>query len=229
MNRLNIRNAVTVVTLPRAWGRKFLTSLCPASEAAKLLAIAIAACLSAATPLVAQVAIQGETVYTMSGAPIEDAIIIIKEGKVAAIGKAADVNVPEGFDVLKAKVVTPGLIDAHTTVGFSGILNIDADQDQLERSQPVQPELRAIDAFNADEELIKWIRSYGVTTIHAGHGPGELISGQTLIAKTVGNTVEDAVLVPAKTVSVTLTAPRARRVASHRGLAGKWCRCCEPS
>ena len=66
--------------------------------------------------------------------------------------------------------------------------NQDHDQDQLERSAPIQPELRAIDAFNAQEDLIEWIRSFGVTTIHTGHAPGELISGQTLIAKTAGRT-----------------------------------------
>ncbi len=87
-------------------------------------------------------------------------------------------------------MVTPGLVDAHTTVGFSGIFNIKHDQDQLEHSAPIQPELRAIDAYNAGDALIEWIRSFGVTTIHAGHAPGELISGQTLIAKTRGDTVD---------------------------------------
>ena len=117
----------------------------------------------------------------------------------------------------------------HTTVGFSGILNIDGDQDQLERSEPVQPELRAIDAFDTQAELIAWVRSYGVTAIHAGHGPGELISGQTLIAKTVGGTAEAAILNPAKTVSVTLTAPARKTDNSHPEREARWLPCCEPS
>lgn len=201
-----------VATLARAWksSRQTIHRLAT-----------VATVLICAPELYAQVAIHGDTVYTMSGAPIQDAIVVIKAGKVAVIGKAADVKVPEGFEILKAKVVTPGLIDAHTTVGFSGIWNVDADQDQLERSQPVQPELRAIDAFNTDEELIKWIRSYGVTTIHAGHGPGELVSGQTLIAKTTGNTAEEAILVPAKTVSVTLTLPARKTDGKSPGTRGK--------
>ena len=44
----------------------------------------------------------------------------------------AEINVPEGFETLTAKIATPGLVDAHSTVGFSGILNIDHDHDQLE-------------------------------------------------------------------------------------------------
>ena len=77
------------------------------------------------------------------------------------------------------------------------MLNQPHDQDQLERSAPIQPELRAIDAYNAQEDLIEWIRGFGVTTVHTGHAPGELMSGQTLIAKTIGNTVADAVIVEA--------------------------------
>jgi imidazolonepropionase-like amidohydrolase len=48
------------------------------------------------------------------------------------------------------------------------------------------------------------VRSFGVTTIHTGHGPGALISGQTLIAKTSGATVEEAVIVPRAAIAGTL-------------------------
>merc|ERR1711964_886205 len=119
----------------------------------------------------AQVAIRGETVYTMAGAPIQDGMVVIQNGKIIAIGTADAIRVPDGVEVLRAKVVTPGLIDAHSTVGLAGILNYDHDQDQLEPSSPIQPELRALDAYNAHEELIDWVRSFGVTTIHTGHAP----------------------------------------------------------
>ena len=59
----------------------------------------------------------------------------------------------------------------------------------------MQPELRAIDAYNARERLVEWVRSFGVTTIHTGHAPGETISGQTMITKTFGNTIDDVTLV----------------------------------
>jgi imidazolonepropionase-like amidohydrolase len=48
------------------------------------------------------------------------------------------------------------------------------------------------------------LRSHGVTTMHTGHGPGSLISGQTMIVKTVGDEVEEAVIVPAAMVAATL-------------------------
>jgi imidazolonepropionase-like amidohydrolase len=140
----------------------------------------------------------------MAGPPIENGMVVIQNGKISAIGVASQIAVPQGFRVLEAAVVAPGLVDAHSTVGFSGILNQPHDQDQLERSAPIQPELRAIDGFNAQEDLMEWIRSFGVTTIHAGHAPGELISGQTLIAKTGGRTAADAVIVEARAVAATL-------------------------
>ncbi len=156
-------------------------------------------------PATAQLAVQGDRVYTMAGAAIQDGVVVIKDGKISAVGRAADVEIPAGFKVLKAKVVTPGLVDAHSVVGLAGILNFKHDQDQLEKSNPIQPELRALDAYNAQEDLIEWVRSFGVTTLHTGHAPGELISGQTLIVKTVGKTVEDAAMVKARAIAATLS------------------------
>ncbi|HTM54957.1 MAG TPA: hypothetical protein VL175_13070, partial [Pirellulales bacterium] len=142
--------------------------------------VALLLCASWCGAALGQVAVRAKTLHTMAGQKIDDAVIVIQEGKIAAVGPATQTKPPEGMRIIEANVVTPGLVDAHSTVGFSGILNHNHDQDQLERSSAVQPELRAIDAYNAQEELIEWIRSFGVTTVHAGHAPGELLSGQTL-------------------------------------------------
>jgi hypothetical protein len=42
--------------------------------------------------------------------------------------------------------------------------------------------------------LIEWVRSFGVTTMNTGHSPGALISGQTMIVKTVGHTADEAAI-----------------------------------
>ena len=89
-------------------------------------------------------------------------------------------------------------------VGLAGYLNQPHDQDQLERSAPLQPQLRAIDAYNAQEALVAWLRGFGVTTIHTGHGPGALVSGQTMVAKTRGATVEEAVVLPLAMIAANL-------------------------
>ena len=154
--------------------------------------------------LAQDIAVRGERIYTSAGAPIENGVVVIEDGRIAAVGPAASVSVPTGIEVVEAAVVTPGLIDAHTVVGMVGFLSQDGDQDQLERSAAIQPELRAIDAYNAREPLVEWLQTFGVTTIHTGHGPGEIISGQTMIAKTTGDTVAEAVVNPAAMVAATI-------------------------
>ena len=140
----------------------------------------------------------------MAGPPILDGVVLIRDGKIERVGPASSVTIPNGFRVLTAKVVTPGLIDAHTVVGIAGYLNQPHDQEQLEVSAPMQPELRAMDAYDARERLVEWLREFGITTIHTGHSSGVLISGRTMIVKTRGNNVEDAVVVPEAMVAATL-------------------------
>lgn len=152
-----------------------------------------------------QIAVRGKTVYTMAGAPIADGVVVMHEGKIAAVGPAATTPIPQGFTVLEAAVVTPGLVDARSTVGLSGMLNAAHDSDQLERSSPIQPELRAIDAYNPHERLVGYVRSFGVTVVNTGHAPGELISGQTFVVKTVGNTAEEALVRSECFVAATLS------------------------
>jgi imidazolonepropionase-like amidohydrolase len=172
---------------------------------AGLIGATLALALLAPAPLAAQLAIRGETVYTMAGAPIQDGVVLVgKDGKIEQVGAAARVRIPNGYRTLSAKVVTPGLVDAHSVVGLAGYLNQPHDQDQLERTHAIQPELRAIDAYNAREPLVDWLRQYGVTTVHTGHGPGALMSGQTMIVKTRGGTVGEALVDSVTMVAMTL-------------------------
>jgi len=157
-----------------------------------------------AAPAAPQIAVRGETVYTMAGAPLRDGVVLVRGGKIERVGAASQVRVPSGWRTLRAKVVTPGLVDAHSVVGIAGWLNQPHDQDQIEPSAPLQPELRAIDAYNPEDRLVDWVRSLGVTTLHTGHAPGTVVSGQTLVAKTRGRRVEDAVIVPAAMLAATL-------------------------
>ncbi len=152
----------------------------------------------------AQYAITADTVYTMTGDPIIDGVVLVQGRDIEAVGPASEVTVPDGYRQLEATVVTPGLIDARSTVGLSGIYNVEADQMQLDTSSPMQPELRAMDAYNAREELVHWIRSLGVTTVHTGHGPGATISGQTMIVKTNGRTVNEALVDSTTMVAMTI-------------------------
>jgi len=167
-----------------------------------LLALLLVA--TAGLPAHAQMAVRADTVYTMAGAPVLDGVVLVNGTTIEAVGAAGDVAIPDGYQTLDATVVTPGLIDARGTVGVSGLYNVPADQDQLDTSAPMQPELRAIDAYNPQEELVSFVRGLGVTTVHTGHAPGALVSGQTATFATHGRTVEDALRDSVTAVAMTL-------------------------
>lgn len=152
----------------------------------------------------AQTAIKAETIYTVSGAPIKNGVVLVKDGKIENVGTAKDISIPKNYTVVEAKVVTPGFVDARSVVGLSGPLNIPTDQDQLEKSSPIQPELRAIDAYNTEDKLIQYVREYGVTTMHTGHGVGALVSGQTMVVKTKAGKIDDVTIVPMEMLAMTI-------------------------
>ena len=177
----------------------------------KLIITLLIFCAFGATK--AQIAIKAETIYTVSGTPIKNGVVLIKNGKIENVGSG--ISIPSNYKVYEAKVLTPGLIDARSLVGISGAMNIPTDQDQLDKTSPIQPELRAIDAYNPHEILVKVVRDYGVTTIHTGHGVGALISGQTMVAKTkFGPSVESVTIQPVSMLAMTLESSVGRNFTS---------------
>lgn len=138
------------------------------------------------------VAIRGGTVLTIAGPAIPRGTVLLRDGKIAAIG--ANVQIPSDAVVVDAggKYVMPGLIDAMTYFG------IDA-QDLAEASDPITPELRIIDAYDptgmgfasgagplrASELLIG-----GITAQYVGPGDATIVSGQGAVVKTAGDNFE---------------------------------------
>jgi len=169
-----------------------------------LFASAVIVVLCASQTFFSQIAVRGETVFTMAGEPITNGVVLVKDGKIEAVGPQSQLKIPAGYRIFSAKVVTPGLIDAHSVVGLNGFLNQPTDQMALDGSGPIQPELRAFDAYNSREVLVQWLREFGVTTVHTGHQPSALVSGQTMVVKTFGNEVDDVLVVPEAMIAVTL-------------------------
>lgn len=150
----------------------------------------------------AQIAVKADTIYTMSGSPVANGIILIKDGKIEAVGQ--NLSIPSNYKTYTAKIVTPGFVDARSSIGLSGAYNIPSDQDQIEKSGPFQPELRAIDAYNPEDKLIDFVLRNGTTTVHTGHGIGALASGQTMIVKTKKGLTDDVMIKPVAMVAITI-------------------------
>jgi imidazolonepropionase-like amidohydrolase len=154
---------------------------------------------------VSRLAVRAATLHTQAGPPITNGVVLVENGRITYVGNGANLVLPSDTRVLEAAVAVPGLIDAHTCVGLAGWLNTPHDQDEVDRTASAQPELRAIDAYDPREPLVHWLRGFGVTTVHTGHAPLALISGQTLLAKTAGDTVDEAVFVSEAMIAASLT------------------------
>jgi imidazolonepropionase-like amidohydrolase len=146
-------------------------------------------------PKAGTVAVRAGRIHTAAGEPITGGYVLVENGKIAAIGKLADRKEPLAAEtVFDVAEVTPGLIDAHTSVGVSGSWNIPADQDQDEPSDPNQADLRVLDGFNPHEPFVEFLRSQGVTVAHACPGRVNVIGAATGVFRTRGITAEDAAL-----------------------------------
>jgi imidazolonepropionase-like amidohydrolase len=149
--------------------------------------LALSLLLLASTAWAQKIAIEADTLYTEGPArTINHGVVLIENGKITAVGPANTTKIPEGYELLRTKIATPGLIDAKTSVGLSGNYNIPADQDQDERTDPNTADVRALDSFNPREPLIDYVREFGVTTVQTGPGPDNPIAGQAGIFKTSG-------------------------------------------
>lgn len=139
--------------------------------------------------------IRAKRIHTVSKGIIENGVIVIEKGKIKSVtGGNVQLQLPPNMRVIHAAEVTPGMIDTHTVVGLAGQLNVPADQDQDEVGDPNQADLRVLDGFNPNEGLVEYLRSNGITAIHAMPGRTNVFAGQTGVFHTTGRTAEGAKL-----------------------------------
>ena len=139
-------------------------------------------------------AIVGGRVVPVAGAPVEDGVVLVNDGRIEAGGR--DVRVPEAAERVEAagKVVLPGLVDAHTHLGVHEEAEWWAGQDTYEMSDPVTPQVRALDAINPADLGFADAVAGGVLTLNVNPGSGNPIGGQTAAVRAAGRTVDDMVL-----------------------------------
>src|SRR4029077_5860957 len=132
----------------------------------------------------ARIAIFAGRLHTIAKGTITDGAVLIEDGKIRFVGPPGQFQLPAQTPVLTAAVATPGLIDAHTVVPTTGLLNIPADQEQDEMSDPNQADARVLDGFNPNEPLLQFLREQGVTAVQAMPGRANVIAGQGGVFRT---------------------------------------------
>jgi imidazolonepropionase-like amidohydrolase len=128
------------------------------------------------------IAITGARVFPVSGPPIDNGSVIIRDGKIAAVG--ANLAVPAGAVRIDAtdKWVTPGIFNAATTLGLVevGQVRETVDVPAKGRGDAVTAGHKVWEGFNPASPLLQVTKNDGVTTV--GVVPsGGLISGQSAV------------------------------------------------
>lgn len=167
---------------------------------AGLLILAVLAAWSVA-PVQAQdkesvLAIKAGTIYPVAAAPIENGIILVKQGKITAVGQ--DIEIPDHAQIIDAsdRVVIPGLIDAMTTLNEAG----------RDDEASITPDIHALDSFDFFGKYARQLAG-GVTAVHIAPGRNRLMPGYGAVVKLAADGPDQQVLQAASGLCVVLGEP----------------------
>ncbi len=132
----------------------------------------------------ADLAIKGGTILTVTGGTIENGTILIRDGKISAIGQIDEI--PAGTEVINAegRYIMPGIIDSHSHLALNGDVN--------EATAPVTSEVDMADAIDAWDHQIYQALAGGVTSAKLMHGSANVIGGlNTTVKMKYGTSLEE--------------------------------------
>lgn len=133
-------------------------------------------------------------VKTMAGADIENGSVLIGDnGKIIAVGK--DISA-EGAEVIDAdgRLVTPGCVEAHCHIGLKTSSMRWEGSEINEKSDPITPQMRAIDGINPMDETFYEAIKGGITTACTGPGSANVVGGTFVAIKLFGNRVDNMIV-----------------------------------
>jgi imidazolonepropionase-like amidohydrolase len=139
-------------------------------------------------------AIKNAKIITVTQGIIEQGTVLVDEGKIKAVGQ--QVAVPADAEVIDGtgKVLSPGLIDAHSHAGLDEEGYGSEGWDYNEAVDPATPWLRAIDGINPTEMGLRDAAANGVTTVCVVPGSANVLGGEGVIIHTYGNVVDEMVV-----------------------------------
>jgi imidazolonepropionase-like amidohydrolase len=148
-------------------------------------------------------AIRNARIFTVSGPVIENGTVVIRDGKILAVG--ASVAVPAGAREIDAAGlnVYPGMIDAGTTLGLSEVGQGAAGTVDAAEIGSFNPSVRAVDAVNPHSAQVAVTRIVGVTNV-VSMPRGGVISGQAAFINLLGYTAKEMSVVPSTALIINL-------------------------
>ncbi|HAH94961.1 MAG TPA: amidohydrolase [Dielma fastidiosa] len=137
--------------------------------------------------------IKNGMIYTMGKAGILQGDILIDNGKIKAVGKDLAVDAKQVIDASGFNIY-PGLIEAHCHLGLHESSIQFEGNDVNESTDPITPQLRAIDGINPMDETVRLACSHGVTSVCAGPGRANVIGGTFTTYKTNGTCIDKMII-----------------------------------
>lgn len=170
----------------------------------------IVACVLFAGPASAaaqDLVIQGGEIRPVSGPAIEDGVVVVRDGRIAEIGPSSTVDVPSDMEIVDADgmVVTPGFIDAGTTMGRDrgGPEHLIRSPSSRVVDELGEPRVPGAFGMEAEETAVHpWVTE-GVTTVYVTPPAESLVAGFGTIVKLEGDRFGE-VLAPAAALHGTL-------------------------
>ncbi|HMA45046.1 MAG TPA: amidohydrolase family protein [Gemmatimonadales bacterium] len=135
------------------------------------------------------IAITGGTVYTVSGPKIEHATILLRDGRIAAIGSSVTVPAEATRIDATGKWITPGFIDGGGQMGLVEIGAVPGTREGRVQGDTIAASFNVAEGINPASQLIPVTRIEGITTTLAAPG-GHLVSGQAVLIDLDGATIE---------------------------------------
>jgi len=131
------------------------------------------------------VLIRNATIMTATGQEIQGGSILLRDGRIVAVGTT--VEAPQDATVVDGtgKWVTPGVIDTHSHLGVYSAPGTFAESDGNEATRPVTAEVWAEHSFWPQDPQIPLAIAGGVTTIQALPGSANLIGGRSAVLKLI--------------------------------------------
>lgn len=139
--------------------------------------------------------LQNVKVLSMVEKDFDRADISVHKGKISKIARHIEASFDDTVIDCTGLTAFPGIVDAHSHIGMwedaIGFEGADGNED----TNPITPNLRAIDAINPNDKTFVEAYQGGVTTVCTGPGSANVISGMFSILKTYGHRVDDMVMV----------------------------------
>jgi len=134
--------------------------------------------------------IKNATIYTMAGQILQNSDILCEDGKILEVGTALR-DADQEIDAT-GLVVIPGIIDAHSHIGTMSTVTEEADNNEM--TNPATADVSIVYAYDPESDDVRRAVQAGITTVGLAPGSGNVVGGEVVAMKTVGDNPFDMIV-----------------------------------